>query len=228
MMPHHKSNPTDVVHQAHPTSEYHDLMKDKQAMALLAFSHTPIEHRLYQAMLAETTAAQTRSGQFSVRRLMLLTGLNSYSTIRRARTGLISKLSIGCQESVSNGNSTGQPQVVYSVFTPEEIFARRRAAGLKPYLKDVQAYDSSSIFGSIIERLVDRHDLSRREAQVALCCAEGLTNAQIGERLFISEQTVKFHLRHIFIKFNVKRRAELVARLLTQRESGEAKSLEQT
>jgi len=41
-----------------------------------------------------------------------------------------------------------------------------------------------------------------------------MTNAQIGDRLCISEQTVKFHLRHIFIKYGVKRRAELISRLL--------------
>jgi DNA-binding CsgD family transcriptional regulator len=56
--------------------------------------------------------------------------------------------------------------------------------------------------------------LSRREAQVALCCVEGLTNAEIGTRLSVTEQTVKFHLRNIFVKFKVKRRAELISRLL--------------
>lgn len=58
------------------------------------------------------------------------------------------------------------------------------------------------------------YDLSRREAQVALCCAEGLTNAEIGDRLCITEQTVKFHMRHLFIKFGVRRRGELISRLL--------------
>jgi len=42
---------------------------------------------------------------------------------------------------------------------------------------------------------------------------EGLTNAAIGTRLQVSEQTVKFHLRNIFVKFGVKRRAELVSRM---------------
>ena len=37
---------------------------------------------------------------------------------------------------------------------------------------------------------------------------------EIGLRLMVSEQTVKFHLRHIFIKFGVRRRAELISRLL--------------
>ncbi len=67
-----------------------------------------------------------------------------------------------------------------------------------------------------LERVVNGYDLSRREAQVALCCAEGLTNAEIGDRLCITEQTVKFHMRHLFIKLGVRRRAELISRLLRQ------------
>ena len=58
------------------------------------------------------------------------------------------------------------------------------------------------------------YGLSRREAQVALCCAEGLTNAEIGRKLFITEQTVKFHMRHLFVKVGVRRRGELISRLL--------------
>jgi DNA-binding CsgD family transcriptional regulator len=62
--------------------------------------------------------------------------------------------------------------------------------------------------------VLENPNLSRREAQVALCCVEGLTNAQIGERLEVTEQTVKFHLRNIFVKLGVRRRAELISRLL--------------
>jgi DNA-binding CsgD family transcriptional regulator len=51
---------------------------------------------------------------------------------------------------------------------------------------------------------------------VALCCVEGMTNAEIGARLRVSEQTVKFHLRNIFSKLGVRRRAELVSRLLSE------------
>ena len=60
-------------------------------------------------------------------------------------------------------------------------------------------------------------NLSRREAQVALACAEGMTNSEIGRRLSIGEQTVKFHLRNIFAKFGVRRRTELISRLLANR-----------
>jgi DNA-binding NarL/FixJ family response regulator len=40
---------------------------------------------------------------------------------------------------------------------------------------------------------------------------EGLTNPQIGERMFISRGTVKVHLSHTFAKLGTSTRAELAA-----------------
>ncbi len=85
---------------------------------------------------------------------------------------------------------------------------------MKSYAKGIESSSGNRSFERVIQRVVENKNLSRREAQVALCCVEGLTNAQIGSRLLVTEQTVKFHLRHIFIKFGVKRRAELISRLL--------------
>ena len=85
--------------------------------------------------------------------------------------------------------------------------------GLPAYPKGVESEHGAHLLGRAIRRVVEVGNLSRREAQVALCCAEGLTNAAIGTRLQVSEQTVKFHLRNIFVKFGVKRRAELVSRM---------------
>jgi DNA-binding CsgD family transcriptional regulator len=106
----------------------------------------------------------------------------------------------------------------YQIFKPEEIFERRRLAGLAPLPKEIEAYQHNPSFHRAIQYAVGNTNLSRREAQVALACAEGITNAEIGQRLFISQQTVKFHLRNIFIKFGVKRRTELISRLLLQDE----------
>ena len=82
---------------------------------------------------------------------------------------------------------------------------------MKSYAKGIESGFGNRSFERVIQRVVENRNLSRREAQVALCCVEGLTNAEIGSRLLVSEQTVKFHLRHIFIKFGVKRRAELIS-----------------
>jgi len=100
------------------------------------------------------------------------------------------------------------------VRSPEDILARRQAMGVEMYPREVRLREGNQFFERAIRRVVANNMLSRREAQVALCCVEGLTNAEIGNRLGVGEQTVKFHLRHIFIKFGVKRRAELISRLL--------------
>jgi len=53
--------------------------------------------------------------------------------------------------------------------------------------------------------------LSERELQVLRCLAHGLTTSQIATELFISENTVKTHVRHILEKLEVGNRAEAVA-----------------
>ncbi len=181
-------------------------------MALLALSHTPVEHQLYEAMLFDTASTGSPIGAFSIRRLIELTGLTSYSTIRRGRRGLVNKLSI---ENCSGVTGENEDSVFY-VFPPEEIFARRRSSGLAPYPQDVDGFEENAAYSLAIERVTSQYNLSRREAQASLLCAQGLTNAVIGEKLHIGEQTVKFHLRNVFIKFGVKRRAELISRLLMQ------------
>lgn len=52
--------------------------------------------------------------------------------------------------------------------------------------------------------------LSRREQEIAQFVSEGLTTKQIAERAFISENTVKQHLKRVFAKTDVRNRAELV------------------
>lgn len=182
-------------------------------MALLALSHTLLEDEVYRAMLSEVCGGEGMSGAFSVRDLSRLTGINSSSTVRRALTGLLRKLSIESASPVAGQEGTRAGRF-YQVFKPEEIFERRRALGLLPYPKEIEAYQGAAGFNKAIERVARSGNLSRREAQVALACAEGMTNVEIGRRLSIGEQTVKFHLRNIFTKFGVRRRTELISRLL--------------
>ncbi len=54
--------------------------------------------------------------------------------------------------------------------------------------------------------------LSKREQQVLRCLAHGSTTAQIAAELYISENTVKTHIRHILKKLKVNNRVEAVAK----------------
>jgi len=187
-------------------------------MALLALSHTAVEHCLYVNMAQSLADGDVGIGRFSTRTLMSVTGLSSYRSIRRACCGLVEKLSV---ETVIEDGDSPQGVWLYRVFQPWEIFARRIAAGLAPYPKELASLEQSDVFRMIGENVMRRPDLSRREALVALFCAEGLSNAAIGQRLNINEKTVKYHLRHVFIKLGVKRRTELFVCLLKKREWGQ-------
>lgn len=61
-----------------------------------------------------------------------------------------------------------------------------------------------------------KHGLTGREIEVVSLLSEGLTNKEIGNRLFISEYTVENHLRSIYRKMGVKNRTSLVHRLIQQ------------
>ncbi len=191
--------------------------KEKQPVEFLILSHTKVEQALYELMFAETRKAMSRSGAFSLRYLMVQTGIYNYSSLRRAKIGLINKMSIERKKTPVRAKSNA---VIYVVYSPSEIVARRSQAGFNPYPKELTDGESANHSEQLIERLVHRHDLSRRQAQVALKCAEGLSNAEIGAKLSIGQETVKFHLRNIFVKFGVKRRAELIAYLFRRNLTG--------
>ncbi len=58
------------------------------------------------------------------------------------------------------------------------------------------------------------NELSHRELEVLDCLAQGMTTFQIGSVLFISENTVKTHVRHILEKLEAANRAEAVHKAL--------------
>ena len=54
--------------------------------------------------------------------------------------------------------------------------------------------------------------LSRREGDILKLIADGLSNKEIARDLAIAPETVKLHVKHIFAKLNVERRAQAVSR----------------
>ncbi len=52
---------------------------------------------------------------------------------------------------------------------------------------------------------------TNREVQVLQLISDGLVNREIGTRLFLSEETVKSHVRHLLAKLQARSRAHAVA-----------------
>lgn len=77
----------------------------------------------------------------------------------------------------------------------------------------MKAFQASSESGSRREKPL----LSDREKEIVQLVAQGYRNREIGEKLFISEQTVKNHLHNIFDKLGVSDRLELALYALHHR-----------
>jgi DNA-binding NarL/FixJ family response regulator len=96
--------------------------------------------------------------------------------------------------------------------TPEEL---RKAI--------VQVYEGMGVLAADVTRKVmgavraDQgslagNSLSAREMEVLRCLAQGMTTTQISSELFISDNTVKTHVRHIMEKLEAANRAEAVSK----------------
>jgi two-component system NarL family response regulator len=66
----------------------------------------------------------------------------------------------------------------------------------------------------LARRSSDSYGLSDREIEVLQLLADGMSNKEIASKLFISTQTVKTHIAHIFEKLGVSDRTEAVASAL--------------
>jgi ATP/maltotriose-dependent transcriptional regulator MalT len=84
--------------------------------------------------------------------------------------------------------------------------------GLQQQLDQILSSKPDKTGGSLIgmEELnqLIQFPLSEREYDVLVCVAEGHTNVETSEKLFISQNTVKFHLKNIYNKLDVSNRVQ--------------------
>ena len=89
---------------------------------------------------------------------------------------------------------------------PEEIFSAIRGA------VQGKSVMSPPVASRLFQQLRNPEEiLTPREAELLSLLTEGLSNRELGRRLFISEATVKTHLAHIYAKLGVETRAAAIA-----------------
>jgi two-component system, NarL family, response regulator DevR len=120
--------------------------------------------------------------------------------------------------------------VILSTFLDENLLNQSLRRGAKAYvLKEVDVVElvriiravshgesgfdsrSAAVVRSLVANDADAAEpaLTEREREVVALLAGGLTNREIGSRMFVSESTAKFHVRNVMRKLGVRRRAEV-------------------
>ena len=192
---------------------------------------------MIKSMTGYGRARETRNGRDITVELRSVNNRYLDCTVKMPRMYIFAEDAIKSmvQKNVSRGkvdvfltiDSTGADQAVISVneaLAGEYLQAVRQLAGAFSLPENVTAWDlsrlpdvltvtkaeESRIFFMLEKYPEQMGQLTEREREVAQLVAAGLRNREIAEKLFISEETVKSHIRSIFNKTNIDRRSRLV------------------
>jgi len=163
---------------------------DGDAVAALVRQTTPdvlvLDYEMGGRRAPEVIAALRQQGHPP--RILILTAYHDGETIRSAL-------------------ESGAEGLALKTASPQQTLAAIR-----------QVMAGQLVFPQAVRRWLDARpgtrgdEVTAREREVWGLIAEGLTNVQIAERLALSENTVKFHVQHLFQKLGVKNRTEAALR----------------
>jgi DNA-binding NarL/FixJ family response regulator len=130
---------------------------------------------------------------------------------------------LGCLEALAEHHPQVKVAMLSAVEDAQVIESAFRRGAHGYILKSVNPFDLPAAIRQIVDQSVIHRSLASREGAAPAPRAGGLsekevavlvelchghTNKQIASRLWLSEQTVKFHLRNIYRKLGIKSRTE--------------------
>jgi DNA-binding NarL/FixJ family response regulator len=130
---------------------------------------------------------------------------------------------LGCLEALAKHHPQVKVAMLSAVDDPQVIESAFRRGASGYILKSINPYDLPSairqlVEGTVIHSSLAAHDgaapatlpggLSAKEVAVLAELCNGYTNKQIAGSLWLSEQTVKFHLRNVYRKLGINSRTE--------------------
>lgn len=139
-------------------------------------------------------------------RMPKVEGVEAIKRIRNEdpHAGIIVLTTFDHDEDIYAGLRAGAKAYLLKDVEPEELFRCIRA------VHSGEAYLQSKVAVRLAQRVHDEA-LTGREEQILKLLADGKSNRAIGQALFITESTVKSHLKSLFVKLDVTSRAEAVA-----------------
>lgn len=122
-------------------------------------------------------------------------------------------------EVLKHGEILPLPRNRVIFFSPQHHFSFRSQVihqnfGIKPrtlFMVSIEKLNWMKVDENALQEI---YQLTGREIEIVTCVVEGLKNAEIADRLFISELTVKKHIQNIFEKMEVNNRTSLIRKVL--------------
>jgi len=172
----------ELVAEAHSGAEALKLCEEAQPDVVLMDMLMPVMNGV--------EATQAIRSQYPEVQVVVLTSFYDRDLVRRAmQAGAVGYL-------VKGVSADELAQAIRAAHAGRSILA---AEALQALVQDVESVPKPGV------------DLSQRELEVLALMAEGLSNAEIAQRLTISISTVKYHVRGILSKLRAGSRAEAVA-----------------
>lgn len=101
-----------------------------------------------------------------------------------------------------------QENAAAQISAPKQEKSPQRAANVQPQAHDTNSAQPARL--NPIKTYLDQHyQLTERECEIILYLAQGYSKSSIGERLFVSENTVRTHVRKAYTKLGIHSKTQL-------------------